>query len=748
MSLFLILLFFYSPPASATIQFVQQATANNQNTQNTTLSVSLSNTAAGNLLVAYVTPLPGQVSSISVADGVNTYSAAASTFVENTGCGNLTEEFFYAANIRGGNVTVTATINVATGMGLTVLEYSGVATTAPLDAQAGTSNTGCPYSGTPTSASLTTTNANDLIVSGATLTAPDTWTAGTGYGLRTGTSGPSGVEDLTVSSTGTYTGTFGLSTNGNWTAAVVAFKAAGSTSAGTPTCGISNDSSIYAPADTDWANPPVLAQNVAKGGHYTDPKFGCTVTRITDVSTEDFQQSCNGGSGCLLPIQHGYSLVSPFNANDTYLMLVDGWGWHFVTDLQGNIVVPGCDMILCSPTNGMPNSNGYLLWDASNPNVFYYTYQDTTVNPPNGVGALAKATISGSSVSTTTLARFSQYPTVALTYDADVSQDGAHVVIVGGSLYVSGAGSTCGYNTTTNKSDYSGCGPEYVFVYNLATNTVESSPGTYTTTCKAPVGTDGKDTTNGIGCIHRVLLTPDNNVIINFVNDGSALEQGYRLWAGTTTDNSLCASTLCHLQDNTDHLDVGYDLTGNAVFIEEGGSSIISGESNPCTSGSGLDVRQIYTFTNGIPSSAYCLLDNQPSYHVSYRGSSSQPWAAPSFFDLSSPPNASPEYFNNPYAPNTCGSNHTSPCFVPPSQQWGLYQDEIMLTKIVDGSTFYRLARAYSRSAENYNANPKASISRDGKYIAFDSNMAYVNGCPTNFQDTTSCSDVYIVKVQ
>ena len=73
----------------------------------------------------------------------------------------------------------------------------------------------------------------------------------------------------------------------------------------------------------------------------------------------------------------------------------------------------------------------------------------------------------------------------------------------------------------------------------------------------------------------------------------------------------------------------------------------------------------------------------------------------------------------------------------------------------IDGSTFYRLARAYSRSAENYNANPKGSISRDGKYIAFDSNKAFPNGCPANFQrndidgtPTNDCSDVFVVKVQ
>jgi hypothetical protein len=61
----------------------------------------------------------------------------------------------------------------------------------------------------------------------------------------------------------------------------------------------------------------------------------------------------------------------------------------------------------------------------------------------------------------------------------------------------------------------------------------------------------------------------------------------------------------------------------------------------------------------------------------------------------------------------------------------------------------YRLARAYARSDEDFYATPRASISRDGKYIAFDSNMAYAHtGCPANFQTATGCIDVYVIKVQ
>src|SRR5207237_2245654 len=66
-----------------------------------------------------------------------------------------------------------------------------------------------------------------------------------------------------------------------------------------------------------------------------------------------------------LPLGMGYATVSPFNADDSYLMLGDGWGRRLVTDLTGNVVVP---------IGNVPGGNdGWYLWDATNAKVFYYT---------------------------------------------------------------------------------------------------------------------------------------------------------------------------------------------------------------------------------------------------------------------------------------------------------------------------------------------------------------------------------------
>jgi hypothetical protein len=427
---------------------------------------------------------------------------------------------------------------------------------------------------------------------------------------------------------------------------------------------------VHVPANWSTFVPP------AKGQSYTDPTLGCTVTRVTNAASDDW----NGSA--YMPLTMGYATVSPFNANDTYLMLEDGWNRHFVTDLVGNMIVPIASM----PTE----NDGWMLWDATNPNIFYYT---------NG-NSLMKGTIAGPSVTTATVHQFTEYSAVNFMDETDVSQDAAHVVIIGG--------------------DNSGSSPENVFDYDFFTNL--KGP-VLTTTCSGVVN----DPNNA--CLHKLIQTPDNNIIVQFANDGSGPEQGNRLWTGSTP--------LPPIQNGTNHLDAGSDMNGNAVFVEMGNSSTVPTDTNPCPSGWGIDVRQIYDTP-----SAVCLYDIDynnmiEQYHVGYRGNASQPWAGISFFDARS---SSPEWFDN-------NPGYTAPT----SSNWMLFEDEIDLMRIDannNANYVYRLAFAYSRSDEDFDGQPHAAISRDGKYVAFNSNMAYAHtGCPANFQSSTTCTDVYVIKV-
>jgi hypothetical protein len=114
-------------------------------------------------------------------------------------------------------------------MAVEVLEFSGVATTAPLDTSTGASNTG----NAPSSGSLNPSAPNDLVVGfiaghgngeAISVTAP-------GYTTQpqqtTGASVASvitGYQELTSANAQNFTG--GLTTSMYWAAGIAAFKAA------------------------------------------------------------------------------------------------------------------------------------------------------------------------------------------------------------------------------------------------------------------------------------------------------------------------------------------------------------------------------------------------------------------------------------------------------------------------------------------------------------------------------------------
>lgn len=656
--------------------------SNSASAGNNTNSVTFSGAnTGGNTIVVAVGWVNGGTATILDSNN-NSYSPV---LVTSPG---LSSEIWYASNIAAGTNTVTVTFNQWDNSTVSVFEFSGLAVSSIVDGSAGNSGNSNGLS----VGNIATTQADDLLFAVGYGNSGGTLTAGSAYNMQqysTWQGTHLGIETESVTSTGNYGATFSDTQAWTWIAQIVAFKAESSDESGDPTCGLSNDTSIHVPTDWSTFTAP------SKGQSYVDSTFGCTVTRITDASTEGWNSSCNG-SGCYLPFSHGYSTVSPFNANDSYLLFGDGWGEYFVTDLTGNIVVPMSAMPDCSGTSCTQynsHDSPWFLWDQSNPNLFYYTKGN----------ALMSGTISGSTVTTAIVHQFNEYSAINFMDASDVSQDGKNVVIVGG--------------------DTSGSSVENVFLYDF----VDDLKGPiYTTGCTGSV--DGPNNS----CLHKLIMTADDNLTIDFASDGTEPEQGLRFWNGATP--------LPHLQDGTNHIDTGYDLANSSVFVEMGNGQTIQGETNPCPSGWGLDVRQIYDMSSSV-----CLIDiglhpvdGLAKQHVSYDGNASQPWVGLSFFDDRTD---SPEWFDT-------DSRYTAPS----SSNWQYPEDEIDVVRVDaqnDATRFYRLARAYSRSEEDYDANPKAAISRDGKYVAFDSNMAYAHsGCPANFQTPTNCTDVYIVKVK
>jgi len=649
-------------------------------------SVSMGNTASQTVSVSNTGNATVILSGLSSSTAA--FTASGPTFPMNLSAGqSVSFKVAFtpkAAGAASGSVTLASNAsNAPTSISVSGTGSSGSSSPNPptsnsstLTPSASTLSFGSVTVGTGTSLPVTFTNGGS-----SSVTVSSVSVAGSGFTASGVSSGQVIAAGQTASlnvtfdpaSSGSLSGSVTVNSNATNSPASVSLSGTGAATqqvssgptTGAPTCGVSGDTTNHIPADWKTFVPP------AKGQSYVDPTFGCTVTRITDSSTEDFNGSV------YLPLGMGYATVSTFNENDSYLMIGDGWGRRMITDVTGNVIVP---------IGSVPNGNdGWYLWDATSPNTFYWTSGNS----------MMKGVVNGSSVTATTVHQFTEYSAINFMDETDVSQDGAHVVIIGG--------------------DTTGSSPENVFDYNFETNL--KGP-VYTTSCTGSVNAPNNN------CLHKLIQTPDNNVIIQFANDGTGAENGNRLWTGATP--------LPHLQNGTNHLDAGYDLSGNSVFIEVGNSSTVAGETNPCPSGWGLDVRQ----TNN-PSSAVCLVDNQPSWHVGYRGNANQPWVGLSFFDQRS---SSPEFFDN-----------SSGYVAPSSSSWLLYEDEIMLVRVDannNSSNVYRLARGYSRSDEDFNAQPHASISRDGKYIAFGSDMAYAHsGCPANSQTTTGCSDVYIIKV-
>jgi hypothetical protein len=130
-----------------------------------------------------------------------------------------------ATSLAAGD-TITVTYPSANSQGVVVDEFSGVAASERVDATGSASG-----NSTTPSASVTTTNASDLLIGAVsiantqTVTQPAAWTGLTTQSLSCGNSTNIGAYKP-VSATGTYTYNPTVSNGSRWAAGVVAYKAA------------------------------------------------------------------------------------------------------------------------------------------------------------------------------------------------------------------------------------------------------------------------------------------------------------------------------------------------------------------------------------------------------------------------------------------------------------------------------------------------------------------------------------------
>ncbi len=203
-----------------------QSTSASESGNATPLATTGITTTSGNLLVAGITFDSGTLNTITgVTDSKgNTWVKAVE--LDATDLVGI----WYAANIVGGSAhTINIAYNDSVGDAIScvVQEFSGIATSSPLDKTAiadGTST--APNSG----ASAATTQADELVVGvagwfGATTTA----SLGSGYSNLAQVAkanASTAMESKVVAATGAQTAAFTLAASRDWACAVATFKAA------------------------------------------------------------------------------------------------------------------------------------------------------------------------------------------------------------------------------------------------------------------------------------------------------------------------------------------------------------------------------------------------------------------------------------------------------------------------------------------------------------------------------------------
>ncbi len=248
---------------AAPIAFVQTNSATPQTPQATVTVTFNAAQTLGNLNVVVVGWNDSTTTVSSVADTKgNTYAVAAPPVVQS---GVATQAIYYAKNIASaaaGANTVTVTFNVAARFpDIRIAEYSGIDTVNPLDVSVGAQGS----TATSSSGSVTTTNANDLLI-GANLVQSTSTAAGAGYTNRGITPDGDILEDRVVTATGSYSATAALDRVQQWIMQMVAFRAA---SGGTPAPSI---------ASLNPTSGPVGTSVTITGANFGSTQGGSSVT--------------------------------------------------------------------------------------------------------------------------------------------------------------------------------------------------------------------------------------------------------------------------------------------------------------------------------------------------------------------------------------------------------------------------------------------------------------------------------------
>jgi hypothetical protein len=445
-----------------------------------------------------------------------------------------------------------------------------------------------------------------------------------------------------------------------------------------PACGLFNNKAIH--VAPHYAQPSESRYD----GSQLAPPATVGGTYVDPIFGCSIERLTNGPVQFGQPARHEYGSISAINSDDTLIEL--GAGPWFITDLSGNIIVP---------QGSVPWGGGIgARWDPTNPKVAYYV--------ASGTNSLIKATINTSNcaprctISTVTQHTFPEYTSITLGGgEGDMQPD--HILLSG----------TLASNAT-----------QEFFVYTIST------------------GTKGPAFNAGSHDFDNVQLTASNQMVVNWGVDQKPLGScstspcytGFELF-GTACTNTGCspgsASFVRHLSDTRSHSVESRDANGNDV--------VVAFDAYPrfCANGGLITIKV-------ADGTVTCIVNMLPWVSTAHLGSSrllsGTNWIVLSSEDSDGPGAASYPLAANWNLPMVTNNNPA------PTGYWGYLTNEVDLISL-DGSKIYRLVHHRSRpGASDYWKSSRACLSRDGKYVVYDSDYGMGQNTPV-----TDYTDVYLI---
>jgi hypothetical protein len=209
------------------IKLIQQnVNGNESGTANMSVSFTSNNTAGNFLIVTGSAARPASTLSVSDTLG-NSYSTAFGPVTDTTQ--NVTIYVWYVPICKGGANTVTITPSGTAALEIHVSEWSGLASTSPVDQTASATGTG-----TSVSSGVKTTTINGELVFGYSWVFSSA-SAGTGFTPISLVNGD--LDEYQIQPTAGSIATTFTQTSGTWFAAMVTFKPVGWTISGAITGG-------------------------------------------------------------------------------------------------------------------------------------------------------------------------------------------------------------------------------------------------------------------------------------------------------------------------------------------------------------------------------------------------------------------------------------------------------------------------------------------------------------------------------